>query len=174
MSNTTQNDECNGINLKAFHEDTLTNYYGIDPKTYNPIDTTNDTLSSRKCEKVHMLHNTSSRLGDCKELLNEVVDVLEARDTSTTRKQAAIKIIKKSISPTIDIASSVTRTAASIVSPIGGSKYTHNRLQRKKRDAAALNSKKSARLQMVEEYVKNKGLPQSASQSSQVEISGLF
>ena len=34
-----------------------------------------------------MLHNTSSRLGDCKELLNEAIDVLEARETSMTRKQ---------------------------------------------------------------------------------------
>ena len=88
-----------------------------------------DTKLGSKRTNAIELHTTAARLLDVKSLLVDATSTLANPNASKTSTKAAIKIINKSILPTLDIAASTSRVAANVVSPIARSEYVHKRVE---------------------------------------------
>ena len=145
----------------------LKDYYGIDAETFCPINTDVDTILSRQLDGTQSLHESSSRLDDSRDLLQEARDVLKDKEASQRRRNEAAKMIDTTLMPLVDVVSYVTRGAANVVSPIAGSAYAHAREEtERKRQIARSNQKKSAKVAMIEEFVHNKGHSPSPTTSS--------
>ena len=129
--------------------------YRIDPETGEAIDP-RDTNPSHKYSSTQDLHQIGSRLSDTRDLLGESRNVLKDGLASKKKVKEINRIIDKTIMPMLDIAASAIHRAASIVSPIGVSVYTHKREEsRQKKAMKKSHPKERVKLAMVDNFVKD-------------------
>jgi tRNA A37 threonylcarbamoyladenosine synthetase subunit TsaC/SUA5/YrdC len=67
------------------------------------------------------------RLADGKELLSDALTTIISNNSTTKMSNLAIRVIRKSVLPLMDIASTLTRTSANMVGQIAGRNYDHKR-----------------------------------------------
>ena len=67
------------------------------------------------------------RLADGKELLSDALMTIISNNSTTKMSNLAIRVIRKSVLPLMDIASTLTRTSANMVGQIAGRNYDHKR-----------------------------------------------
>jgi tRNA A37 threonylcarbamoyladenosine synthetase subunit TsaC/SUA5/YrdC len=67
------------------------------------------------------------RLADGKELLSDALMTIIRNNSTTKMSNLAIRVIRKSVLPLMDIASTLTRTSANMVGQIAGRNYDHKR-----------------------------------------------
>ena len=127
--------------------------YRIDPATGNPIDP-RDTQNSHKYKSTQDLHEIGSRLRDAHDLLEQTRQELKVGFSTKKRMKEVDKMIDRSIMPMIAIAAGAIHVAANITSPIGTSKYTHNRQQtRQKKAVKESHPDKNVKLAMLDNFV---------------------
>jgi len=101
------------------YERFLSNCYGVDPSTGNPLDPSKQSIGTQKFHGTLDLFESSSRMNDCTHFIkHSFLPVLKNRDSSKTSVKNVVKVVEKTILPFMNAASSVSRTAARIVSPI--------------------------------------------------------
>jgi len=69
----------------------------------------------------------AARLTDGKELLSDTLMTIISKNSSTKMSNLAIRVIRKSVLPLMDIASTLTWKSANTVGPIAGGNYAHKR-----------------------------------------------
>ena len=153
---------------EGYYEQFLADCYGIDPSTGNPLDPSKQSVGSRKFHGSLDLFETSLRLEDCADFLaKSLLPTLKDGKSSKTSVKNVVKVVEKTLVPFMTAASSVSRDAAKVVSPISQGGYAHGRLEvKRKRAMEAVNPKQPTNLVMVNEYVKNMGSPPSTSTAS--------
>ena len=67
------------------------------------------------------------RLADGKELLSDALTTIISNNSTTKMSNLAIRVIRKSVLPLMDIASTLARTSANMVGQIAGGNYAHMR-----------------------------------------------
>jgi tRNA A37 threonylcarbamoyladenosine synthetase subunit TsaC/SUA5/YrdC len=67
------------------------------------------------------------RLADGKELLSDALMTIIRNNSTTKMSNLAIRVIRKSVLPLMDIASTLTRTSANMVGQIAGRNNDHKR-----------------------------------------------
>jgi hypothetical protein len=67
------------------------------------------------------------RLADGKELLSDALTTIFSNNLTTKMSNLAIRVIRKSVLPLMDIASTLTRTSANMVRQIARRNYDHKR-----------------------------------------------
>ncbi len=82
---------------------------------------------SHQFDGTQSLFEVAARLADGKELLNDALTTITNSNATTIMSNHAIKVIRKSVMPLMEIASTVTKTSANIVGPIAGGNYAHRR-----------------------------------------------
>ena len=129
--------------------------YRIDPETGEAIDP-RDTKPSHKYSSTQDLHQIGSRLKDTRDLLGESREALKDGSATKKRVKEIDNMIDKTIMPMLEIAASAVHQAANIVSPIGGSVYTHNREEsRQKKTMMKTHPKEKVKLVMLDSFVKD-------------------
>jgi len=140
---------------QAEYDRLLVSKYRINPATGNAIDP-RGTKESHKYKSTQDLHQIGSRLCDTHDLLEETREMLKDGSTSKKKRKEIDKVIDKSIMPMIAIAADAIHMAANITSPIGASKYTHNREEaRKKRALSKAQPDKKVKLAMLDNFVQD-------------------
>ncbi len=102
----------------------------------------------------------AARLADGKDLLNDAITTISDKNATTKMSNIAIKVIRKSVLPLMDIALTVSRKSANLVGPIAGGNYAHRRedVSRKKK-IKLTKIIKSTGLVMVNEFVNGHSPP---------------
>ena len=126
-----------------------------------------DTKPSHQFKSTQDLHQIGARLFDAHDLLGESHEALKDGSITKKRKKEVDKMINQSIMPIIAIAASAIHVAANIASPIGSSKYTHDRAEaRRKKALASSNPNKRAKLAMIDNFVNNHPVTKPAASSA--------
>ena len=130
----------------AGHTRLLSHYYGINGDSPNEQDSPT-TILSHQFDGTQSLFEVAARLADGKDLLNDALTTITDKNATTKMTNIAIKVIKKSVLPLMDIASVQSRKTANLVGPIAGGNYAHMREEasRKKRS----NCQKSLRTRVL-------------------------
>jgi len=109
------------------HAHQLSKYYGINGDTPGKQDSSQTTILSRQFDGTHSLFEVAVRLADGKELLSDPLMTIISNNSTTKMSNLAIRVIRKSVLPLMDIASTLTRTSANMVGQIAGGNYAHMR-----------------------------------------------
>ena len=104
--------------------------HNLNPSTGKPLNLRSNTNESHKFGSTLNLHETASRLKDGSSLLGNAVVTLLDNNTTKRQQRDAGRLIKKTIIPLMDKAAAVSERSAATVSPIGGSAYVHQRVQK--------------------------------------------
>jgi hypothetical protein len=77
----------------------------------------------------------AAKLGDVKDLLNDALTTITDKNATTKMTNTAVKVIRKSVLPPIDIASTLSLRSANLVGPIANGNYAHRKeeVNRKKK-----------------------------------------
>ena len=92
----------------AGHTRLLSHYYGINGDSPNEQDSPT-TILSRQFDGTQSLFEVAARLADGKDLLNDALTTITDKNATTKMTNIAIKVIKKSVLPLMDIASTQSR-----------------------------------------------------------------
>jgi len=135
-------------------------YYGINGDTPGEQDSSPTTILSRQFDGTQSLFEVAARLADGKELLSDALTTIINKNTSTKMSNLAIRVIRKSVLPLMDIASTLTRTSANMVGPIAGGNYAHKREEVSRKKMIKLSKvTENAGLVMVNELVNGHSPP---------------
>ena len=113
-------------NTSRGHAHLLSHYYGINGDSPDGKDNPT-TILSRKFDATQQLLEVSARLADGKDLLNDAIATITDKNATTKMSNIAINVIRKSVLPLMDIASTMSRKSANLVGPIAGVNYAHRR-----------------------------------------------
>ena len=172
MNNTNSSKNTSGVHLEKGYASLMTNYYGVDPTTQNPVDRKLNTHGGRLFDRAQTLYETSSRLADGSSMLSEAMTLVSNPKASKTSIKNAIRLVRKSIVPLLDIAVNTTCDAAKEASPIAGGKVAHRMEEVKRvREIAEEQPKKKPKTILLELFVKSNGSPHAfATQSRRMVI----
>jgi hypothetical protein len=132
-------------NTSRGHAHLLSHYYGINGDSPDGKDSPT-TILSRKFDATHQLLEVSARLADGKDLLNDAIATITDKNATTKMSNIAINVIRKSVLPLMDIASTMSRKSANLVGPIAGVNYAHRREEvSRKKHIKSSSRKKSIR-----------------------------
>ena len=132
-------------NTSRGHAHLLSHYYGINGDSPDGKDNPT-TILSRKFDATHQLLEVSARLADGKDLLNDAIATITDKNATTKMSNIAINVIRKSVLPLMDIASTMSRKSANLVGPIAGVNYAHRREEvSRKKHIKSSSRKKSIR-----------------------------
>ena len=104
MNNTNSSKNTGGVHLEKGYASLMTNFYGVDPTTQNPVDRKLNTHGGRLFDRAQTLYETSSRLADGSSMLSEAMTLVSNPKASKTSIKNAIRLVRKSIVPLLDIA----------------------------------------------------------------------
>jgi hypothetical protein len=143
----------------AGHTRLLSHYYGINGDSPNEQDSPT-TILSRQFDGTQSLFEVAARLADGKDLLNDALTTITDKNATTKMTNIAIKVIKKSVLPLMDIASVQSRKTANLVGPIAGGNYAHMREEASRKKKIKLSKIiENTGLVMVNEFVKGHSPP---------------
>ena len=132
-------------NTSRGHAHLLSQYYGINGDSPDGKDSPT-TILSRKFDATQQLLEVSARLADGKDLLNDAIATITDTNATTKMSKIAINVIRKSVLPLMDIASTMSRKSANLVGPIAGVNYAHRREEvSRKKHIKSSSRKKSIR-----------------------------
>jgi hypothetical protein len=97
----------------AGHTRLLSHYYGINGDSPNEQDCPT-TILSRQFDGTQSLFEVAARLADGKDLLHDALTTITDKNATTKMTNIAIKVIKKSVLPLMDIASTQSRKTANL------------------------------------------------------------
>ena len=143
----------------AGHTHLLSHSYGINGDSPSEQDRPT-TILSRQFDGTQSLFEVSARLADSKDLLNDALTTITDKNATTKMTNIAIKVIKKSVLPLMDIASTQSRKTANLVGPIAGGNYADRRedANRKKKIKSSKIIENTG-LVMVNEFVNGHSPP---------------
>jgi len=172
MNNTNSSKNTSGVHLEKGYASLMTNYYGVDPTTQNPVDRKLNTHGGRLFDRAQTLYETSSRLADGSSMLSEAMTLVSNPKASKTSIKNAIRLVRKSIVPLLDIAVNTTCDAAKEASPIAGGKVAHRMEEVKRvREIAEEQPKKKPKIILLDLFIKSNGSPHAfATQSRRMVI----
>jgi hypothetical protein len=116
----------------AGHTHLLSHYYGINGDSLGKQDSPTTTLS-HQFDGTQSLFEVAARLANGKELLSDALTFIINNNSTTKMSNQAIRVIRKSVLPLMDIASTLTRTSANwlvqllVVSMLTGEKRSVGR-----------------------------------------------
>ena len=113
-------------NTSSGHTHLLSQYYGINGDSPDGQESPT-TILSCQFDGTQSLFEVVARLADGKELLNDALTTITNSNATTIMSNHAIRVIRKSVMPLMEIASTVTKTSANIVGLIAGGNYAHRR-----------------------------------------------
>jgi hypothetical protein len=122
----------------AGHTHLLSHYYGINGDFHDDQDSPTTSLS-RQFVGTKSLFEVAARLVDGKELLNDALTTITDKNATTKMTNIAIKVIRKSVLPLMDIASMQSRKTADLVGPIAGGNNAHMREEANKKKKIKLS-----------------------------------
>jgi len=93
-------------NTSRGHAHLLSHYYGINGDSPDGKDSPT-TILSQKFDATHQLLEVSARLADGKDLLNDAIATITDKNATTKMSNIAINVIRKSVLPLMDIASTM-------------------------------------------------------------------
>jgi hypothetical protein len=103
----------------AGHTRLLGHYYGINDDSPNEQDSPTTNLSCQ-FDGTQSLFEVAARLADGKDLLNDALTTITDKNATTKMTNIAIKVIKKSVLPLMDIVPTQSRKTANLVGSIAG------------------------------------------------------
>ncbi len=142
------------------HAHLLSKYYGINGDTPGEQDSSPTTILSRQFDGTQSLFEVAARLVDGKELLSDALTTIISNNSITKMSNLAIRVIRKSVLPLMDIALTLTQTSANMVGPIAGGNYAHRREEvSRKKMIKSSKLTENAGLIMVNELVNGHSPP---------------
>jgi hypothetical protein len=87
------------------------------------------TVLSRKFDESQEMHTLSDRLADARLIVDDIVSVMKNKNATKKSRNEALKHLKQSIGPLLDVASDLFRKSAHTVAPIAGGGYAHRRMR---------------------------------------------
>jgi hypothetical protein len=145
----------------AGHTHLLSHYYGINGDSPSEQDSPTTNLS-RQFDGTQSLFEVAARLADGKDLLNDALITITDKNATTKMTNVAIKVIRKSVLPLMDIASTQSRKTANLVGPIAGGNYAHRREEaNRKKKIKSSKIIENTGLVMVNEFVNGHSPPDS-------------
>jgi hypothetical protein len=113
-------------NTSSGHTHLLSQYYEINGDSLDGQERPT-TILSHQFDGTQSLFEVAARLADGKELLNDALTTITNSNATTIMSNHDIRVIRKSVMPLMEMASTVTKTSANIVGPISGGNYAHRR-----------------------------------------------
>jgi acyl-homoserine lactone acylase PvdQ len=103
------------------YERMLTEYYRINPDTYNPIDESiPDNVPTKQFKATTTMYELLARLKDAGHLLASQLEILNDDTMSKTKHKEAVRVIEKYVLPILPITQTILKNGADKLAPKGG------------------------------------------------------